>query len=67
MEKESFNIPNLSCGHCVMAIKNELNELAGVVNVEGDPQTKNINVEYDEPANSDTIKAKLQEINYPVQ
>ena len=67
MEKETFNIPNISCGHCVMAVKNELNELAGIVNVEGDPQTKNVTVKYDEPANSDSIKAKLQEINYPVQ
>ncbi len=67
MEKETFNIPNISCGHCVMAVKNELNELAGVVNVEGDPQTKNVTVAYKEPATTARIKAKLQEINYPVQ
>ena len=65
MEKETFNIPNISCGHCVMAVKNELNELAGVVNVEGDPQTKNVTVEYEEPASVELIKAKLHEINYP--
>ena len=65
MEKETFNIPNISCGHCVMAVKNELNELAGVVNVEGDPQTKNVTVEYQEPASVELIKAKLHEINYP--
>ena len=67
MEKETFNIPNISCGHCVMAVKNELSEMAGVVNVEGDPQTKNVTVEYQEPASVEQIKAKLQEINYPVQ
>ena len=67
MEKETFNIPNISCGHCVMAVKNELSEMAGVVNVEGDPQTKNVTVEYEEPASVEQIKAKLQEINYPVQ
>ncbi|MDM8553742.1 heavy-metal-associated domain-containing protein [Desulfococcaceae bacterium HSG7] len=67
MEKKTFNIPNISCGHCVMAVKNELSEMAGVVTVAGDPQTKNVTVEFDAPANSDSIKAKLQEINYPVQ
>jgi len=67
MEKETFNIPNISCGHCVMAVKNELSEMDGVIRVEGDPQTKNVSVEFDTPANSDSIKAKLQEINYPVQ
>jgi len=66
MEKATFNIPNISCGHCVMTVKNELSEMDGVVSVEGDPQTKNVSVEFDAPANSDSIKAKLQEINYPV-
>ena len=67
MEKETFHIPNISCGHCVMAVKNELNEMDGVVRVEGDPQTKDVTVEYDAPATPDGIKARLQEINYPVQ
>jgi len=30
MEKQTFSIPNISCGHCVMSIKNELIELKGV-------------------------------------
>jgi len=36
MEKQTFIIPNISCGHCVMSIKSELNELDGVKSVEGD-------------------------------
>ncbi len=67
MQKETFNIPNISCGHCVMSIKNELTELEGVADVQGDPQTKNMTVEYDAPATDEQIRAKLQEINYPAQ
>ncbi len=67
MQKETFNIPNISCGHCVMSIKNELTELDGVVDVQGDPRTKNMTVEYDAPATDEQIRAKLQEINYPAQ
>jgi len=67
MQKETFNIPKISCGHCVMSIKNELRELDGVVDVQGDPQTKNMTVEYDAPATDEQIRAKLQEINYPAQ
>lgn len=67
MQKETFNIPNISCGHCVMSIKNELTELEGVVDVQGDPQTKDMTVEYDAPATDEQIRAKLQEINYPAQ
>ena len=30
METQTFTIPNITCGHCVMTIKNELLELDGV-------------------------------------
>jgi len=65
MEKQTFNIPNISCGHCVMSIKNELTELEGVKSVAGDPQNKQVEVEWDAPATLDKIKATLVEINYP--
>ncbi len=63
MEKQTFSVPNISCGHCVMSIKNELAELKGVKTVEGDPESKNITVEWEDPATVETIKDKLAEIN----
>jgi copper chaperone CopZ len=65
MEKSTLSIPNISCGHCVMAIKNELMEMEGVQIVEGDPEKKEILVEWQDPASLDNIKEKLKEINYP--
>jgi copper chaperone CopZ len=65
MAKQTFAIPNISCGHCVMSIKNELSELAGVNSVEGDPDKKTITVEWDAPVTEEKIKYTLQEINYP--
>ncbi len=65
MEKKSLSVPNISCGHCVMAIRNELGEIEGVSKVEGDPSKKEITVEWDAPATLDKIKATLKEINYP--
>ena len=67
MEKQTFVVPNISCGHCVMSIKNELNEIDGVKSVEGDPDTKSITVEWESPTSLDSIKKKLQEINYPAE
>jgi copper chaperone len=64
MEKQTFIIPNISCGHCVMSIKGELNEIAGVKTVEGDPDTKSITVEWESPTSANAIKEKLNEINY---
>jgi len=67
MEKKSFIILAISCGHCVMSIKNELSELAGVKKVEGDPQSKSITVEWELPATLDQILNTLKQINYPAQ
>ena len=65
MEKKTFSIPSISCGHCVNAIKTELNELDGVTSVEGDIEGKRVEVEWDAPATEGIIKDKLTEINYP--
>jgi copper chaperone CopZ len=66
MESKTFLIPDISCGHCVMTIKNELNDIEGVSRVEGDPQKKEITVEWEAPATLEKIKSVLKEINYPV-
>jgi copper chaperone len=65
METTKLSIPNISCGHCVMAIKRELGEMKGVSKVEGDPQKKEITVTWDAPASMEKIKSSLKEINYP--
>jgi len=65
MEKKTFTVPNISCGHCVMSIKNELSELEGVKSVAGNPETKSIDVEWDAPITEDKLIETLKEINYP--
>ncbi len=65
METTTFSIPKISCGHCVMSIKNELSEIEGVKSVEGDPQNKSVAVAWEAPVTLDQIKATLEEINYP--
>jgi copper chaperone CopZ len=65
MAKETLTIPNISCGHCVNAIKNELSEMEGVKSVEGSPEAKSVDIEWEDPASLDKIKETLEEINYP--
>jgi copper chaperone CopZ len=67
MEKTTFTIPNISCGHCVMSIKNELGDLKGVSAVDGDPVLKSMTVTWEAPATLEIIKAQLREINYPAE
>ena len=65
MEKTTLNIPNITCNHCVMTVKNELSELEGVLDVNGNAETKNIEVAFNRPATLEKIRVVLEEINYP--
>ena len=67
MEKQTLTVPNITCGHCVMSIKNELSELEGIKKVDGDPENKSITVEWESPVTLDKIKDTLKEINYPAE
>lgn len=66
MTKVTYNIPNISCNHCVHTIKMEVSELAGVQSVEADAESKQATIVFDAPATEEQIKALLAEINYPV-
>jgi copper chaperone len=67
MEKQTLSVPNITCGHCVMSIKNELSELEGVTAVDGDPEAKTVTVAWNQPATIDMIKKTLEEMNYPAK
>ena len=65
MASKTFQVPNISCHHCVMTIQRELGEVEGVVSATGDVETKTVTVEWESPATWDGIKSLLDEINYP--
>ena len=65
MTRITYLIPSISCAHCVMHITQRLNEIEGVENVEGDVTSKEVTVEFSEPASDEVIVAALEEINYP--
>jgi copper chaperone CopZ len=67
MKKVTYLVPGINCMHCVHTIKTELSEIPGVKVVEGDPSTKKIQIEFEDPANEEAIINLLGEINYPVQ
>lgn len=65
MEKYTFSIPNISCGHCTMAIENELKDIKGVTDVQSNIADKTVTVQWDLPVTQDKILNTLKEINYP--
>lgn len=65
MSSKTFTVPNISCGHCTHTIEMEVGELKGVQTVKADQATKEVVVEWQEPASWEQISSLLAEINYP--
>jgi len=67
MTEVTYQIPNISCGHCVNTIEMELNLLEGVEEAEADQDSRKVRIIFGEPATESGIQEMLAEINYPVQ
>ena len=67
MKKVTYLVPGINCMHCVHTIKTELSEIPGVMRVEANPSSKQVDIEFEEPASEEAILNLLTEINYPVQ
>ncbi len=67
METRTFVVPNISCGHCVHTIQNEVGDIQGVREVKAEEKSKKVTVKWEAPANWPEIERVLTEINYPPQ
>ncbi|MEM7031028.1 MAG: heavy-metal-associated domain-containing protein [Chloroflexota bacterium] len=67
MQTKTVTIPNISCGHCVKTIQNEVNDLEGIVSVTGDETSKQMTISWQEPQTWDGISELLEEIEYPAE
>jgi copper chaperone CopZ len=67
MTTVTYFVPNINCGHCVRTIQNELSDLSGVTAVEADQQSRQVKVNFGNPATTETIESLLAEINYPAE
>ncbi|KAA3664197.1 MAG: heavy metal transporter [Chloroflexi bacterium] len=65
MTTKTFSVPNINCGHCTHTVEMEVGELAGVVSVKAEVESKQVTVEWNEPASWENIKSLLAEINFP--
>jgi copper chaperone len=67
MSQVTFNIPSISCGHCVRTIRAALGEVAGVQQVEVDIDAKQVAVVYDATVVGEAqMRDVLAEADYPV-
>lgn len=64
MESRTIKIPNVGCSGCVSTIKSEISQVAGVIAVDGNSDTKMVTIQWDIPAVWTAIKNRLIEIDY---
>lgn len=65
MEKKTVLVPDIGCAGCVRTVESELAEVPGVRVVNAELDSKQVTVEWEDPASWETISAKLVEIEYP--
>ncbi|MEM7332217.1 MAG: heavy-metal-associated domain-containing protein [Chloroflexota bacterium] len=65
MSTKTFTVPAISCGHCTHTIELEVSDIAGVTAVKAEEGSKQVTVEWGDPASWEQIQALLVEINYP--
>jgi copper chaperone len=66
VEEVTLTAPDISCDHCIAAIRGALSKLAGVQFLDGNPQTKQVTIRYD-PSVVDltAIEKAMEEEGYP--
>lgn len=65
MNQITFDVPNISCNHCVHTIQMELGEMQGVASVDASAESKQVKVEFSDPASEEKLRQTLAAINYP--
>ena len=66
MEEVTLTAPDISCDHCIAAIRQAVSKLPGVQFVDGNPQTKQVTIRYDPSVvELTTIEKAMEEEGYP--
>ncbi len=64
MRTTTYTVTGMTCGHCVRAVSAELGKLAGVIEVNVDLPTDQVQVISDEPLDEDAARAAVEEAGY---
>jgi copper chaperone len=68
MDKITFNVDGMSCGHCKASVEKALKELGGVQTAEVVLEAKTVTVIYDaSKINRDTLAKAITEAGYEVK
>ena len=66
MTTKTYQVPNISCGHCVATIERELKHVEGVLTAKADQDTKQVTVEVQQDTVLPEVEQTMAEIGYLV-
>lgn len=65
--RQTFSVPDVSCGHCKSAIESALQPMGGVEAAVVDLEGKKVDVNFDEAVvTRDQVVAAIEDAGYPV-
>jgi copper ion binding protein len=62
----TYNVPDVSCDHCVAAINRELSQIDGVSKIDVDLEAKRVKIEADESVSDERIIEGIYEAGFDV-
>lgn len=66
MAEKTFKVPDVSCEHCVKAIRDELEKITGVETVDVDISSKLVTVRHNGDVSDQQLVAGLDEAGYEI-
>lgn len=66
--KVTLEAPDISCDHCIASIRKAVTAIPGVDFISGDPESKQVVIEYNpESVTLESVKKAMEEEGYPVK
>jgi copper chaperone len=67
MSTSTYTVTGMTCEHCVMSVKEEVGEVAGVTGVAVDLGSGRVDVSADGPVDEAAVRAAIVEAGYEVK
>ena len=61
---QNYTVTGMTCGHCVMSVTEEVQEIPGVENVEVVLATGSLTVTSSEPVDDEAVKTAVEDAGY---
>ncbi len=65
METKTYSIPNIHCMHCVNRIQQAIQAIEALISLKTDLASLSLTVDFEAPADDQTIRQTLEAIGYP--